>query len=45
MKHRNTSMKKKQTHNIEIRLVVAKGLGEGKDWESGFHRCKLSYIR
>ena len=31
--------------DLENRLVVVKGLGEGKKvWESGISRCKLLYI-
>ena len=28
----------------EIRLVVAKGMGRGMDWEFGVSRCKLLHL-
>ena len=39
----NLSMKQKQNHDIEIRLVGAKRVGGGRrmDWEFGVSRCKL----
>ena len=41
----NLSMKQKQTHDIENRLV-AKGEGEGggRAWEFGISKCKRLYI-
>ena len=42
----NICMKRKQTHSMKNRPVVAKGEGskEGMVWEFGISRCKLSYI-
>ena len=42
----NVTTKQKWTHNIENRLVVAKGKGEwaGMKREFVFSRCKLLYI-
>ena len=40
MTQMNLSVKQKQTH----RLVVAKRMGGGRDWEFGISRCKLLYI-
>jgi len=38
----NLSVKRKQTTDIENRLVVAKGEGvEEEDWELRISRCKL----
>ena len=39
----NMLIKQKQTHDIEIRLVVAEGERSGweLDWESGISRCKV----
>ena len=49
MAQMNLSTKQKQTHRLENRLVVVKGLGGGSgiDWEFGVGRCKplhLEYI-
>ena len=43
----NLSTKEKQTSDMENRLVVAKGDGEGrsgKNWKFGVNRCKLSHL-
>ena len=46
MTQMNLSMKQKQTHNIENRLVVDKvwgRVGERLEWEVEVSRCKLLY--
>ena len=42
----NLSTKQKRTHDIENRLMVAKGERgrKGMEWEFGISRCKLVYI-
>lgn len=41
---RNPSVKQKETHDVEHRLVVAKGERSGKDGLGGWDgRCKLLY--
>ena len=43
----NLSTKQKRTHDIENRLMVAKGERgrKGMEWEFGISRCKLVYTR
>ena len=41
---KNISMRRKQNHDIEIRLVVTKGTeAGGMEWEAGLSRFKLLY--
>ena len=37
----NMSMKQKQTHDIEKRVVVANGVCGKEDWKLRISRCKL----